>query len=133
MQLRDALKQMDISGMQILLINNEKGKLKGIITDGDIRRYILKDGSIDIKVGKVSNDSFMSIFEDQALDASNILFEHNINHLPIISREGYIKLLAVNFNIFHGIKKSINVKVVVMAGGKGTRLSPLTKIILTIS
>jgi dTDP-glucose pyrophosphorylase/predicted transcriptional regulator len=127
--LREALVQMDNNGLQILLVNNKEGKLSGVITDGDVRRYILGDGVIDVKVREISNPDYMALQKDRIVEAAEIIHSHGFNHLPIIDNDGYVRSLAVGVGVFYNLDQNKNIPVVIMAGGKGTRLSPLTRIV----
>ena len=50
--IRDAIKTLEIAELQVLLVVDDNNKLKGTLTDGDIRRAILKGADINSKIGK---------------------------------------------------------------------------------
>ena len=61
----DALKAINCSGSQLALIINEKKVLKGVITDGDIRRSILKGYKLTDKINTIFNKNFHKITKSQ--------------------------------------------------------------------
>ena len=60
--LRKAMINLDKNGLQILLLKNKKNVLKGVLTDGDIRRFIMKDGSMDLPVSEIANKKFIKVY-----------------------------------------------------------------------
>ena len=125
--LRDAMIDLNNNGIQLLLLKNSKGKLIGLLTDGDIRRYILSNGPMDISVEKIANKNFIKCLEHNEITLEKLFDQENISHVPVLDEEGRVKYLATKY-ISKKIKK-IDVPVAIVAGGQGTRLSPLTKII----
>tara|TARA_B100001939_G_scaffold347623_1_gene369828 strand:- start:1357 stop:2403 length:1047 start_codon:yes stop_codon:yes gene_type:complete len=126
--LRDAMSHLDKNGIQVLLLIDDGNKLVGVITDGDIRRHLLSDSSLETKAQEIANKEYFSIKEDQ-IDNLEILFaQKSIRHIPIINKSGILTSLALKAELEHkGFHASV--PIVIMAGGKGTRLAPLTKII----
>ena len=124
--LREALADLDKNGIQILLLKNSNGKLSGVLTDGDIRRYILSNGPMDISIKKIASKNFIKSSEDNKNKLNSMLDKEDINHIPIVDKNGIVKYLITK-NISEKIKTKV--PVVIVAGGQGTRLSPLTKII----
>lgn len=120
-----------------LINNNSKGVaflckdgiLFGVITDGDVRRHILKNGSLDESVKAIANYEPIYAIVSQKDVATDIMKKFSITALPIVSKKK--KLLYVKFlndkQTYRNIE--LDVPVVIMAGGKGTRLYPYTKIL----
>lgn len=128
---KEAIKKLDKTAKKILLVTNEN-ELKGIITDGDIRRWILKNGDMEESVDLLMNKSPISIHENERHHAKKILIEKMIEAIPVInSKNEVIDIVFWNDNF----KKKLNYytelvnPVVIMAGGKGARLEPYTSII----
>ena len=97
----------------------------GTITDGDIRRGILKDQSLDIKSRDVMNENFHCIKKgENSIRALEIMKKENINQLPGVDENG--KLLDLIIKDEKPLEKRRNNFVVIMAGGKGKRLRPYT-------
>lgn len=129
--IKEAIKILDKFGKKILLVI-EKNILIGVITDGDIRRWILSNKSLEEKVFEVMNKDFIFLYKGEKKLAKKIMKEKSIECIPILnSKKEVIDIIFWNdefkdkINIFN----NINVPVVIMAGGKGTRLYPYTKIL----
>lgn len=128
--LKEALLKLDDSGLQILLVADKDGKLIGVITDGDIRRYILNGGLFDEVALKIANKNFLSIDLKEIAYINNMFNQNkNINQLPIVDENGCCQSMAIRSENYLRLFEKKATPVVIMAGGKGTRLSPLTKII----
>ncbi|NLK95013.1 MAG: CBS domain-containing protein [Clostridiales bacterium] len=129
---RDALKKIDKESKGIALITDENNKFLGTITDGDIRRWILKNGSMDENVCKVMNSKPIVLRDYEENKAKNIMTKNGITAVPILSKENeVIKVLFLyDFNYKEQNNKELkDTPVVIMAGGLGTRLYPYTKIL----
>ena len=131
---KDAIRKMDETGEKILFVMDEHDKLCGSITDGDLRRWILKEGELSAKITPVYNASPMKAVPGDALSAiKDMMVRKRIDALPVVDEGGH--LLDVYFwsDIFTTTVRAegtpLKVPVLVMAGGKGTRLDPLTKIL----
>jgi len=130
--IKKALKQLDENARKILFVIDGEGKLIGTITDGDIRRWILKHGSLNDAVEKIMNDNPYVLNVRDKYKAKRIMKEKTIQAVPIVDDTG--KLAAAVFwnDVFDDTFKiydNINLPVVIMAGGQGTRLKPYTNII----
>ena len=124
----EAMAVIENSGMQIALII-KSGKLLGTITDGDIRRGFLKKKiNIKSKIKLIYNRKFHYLYNTDNLTKKNILSimkKKELRHLPVIDNKGYFKDV---FFINNLLKETNNLcDVVIMAGGKGTRLGNLTR------
>jgi dTDP-glucose pyrophosphorylase len=121
----DALKQLNDLGEDLtLFVIEDNDVLIGTITDGDIRRGLLRNVSLQDSVDKVMRTTFKSIRKGIEGSAEiQIIKELGIQILPVIDNEGKIVKL-LNLSILQAI---LPVDVVVMAGGEGRRLRPLTE------
>jgi len=122
--IKDALVRLDIlSKDAIIFIVDSNEKLIGSLTDGDVRRGLLKDVVIDDCVLKIIQPEFKFILKDN-FDIRSIikLRDDNYKVLPIIDSEGNI-VEIVNFRLQ---KSYLPLDAIIMAGGRGTRLKPLT-------
>ncbi|WP_394903148.1 nucleotidyltransferase family protein [Clostridium butyricum] len=130
MVIKNALKKLDITAKKILLVIDEE-KLVGTVTDGDIRRWILKNGDLNSQVYNIMNKTPITIKVEQQFQAKNIMIKHGIEAVPVIDSKN--RILDVLFLNDDALKKKKNMSlatpVVIMAGGKGTRLYPYTKIL----
>jgi len=132
----DALKKLDKTAEKVLLVADEKHRLMGTITDGDIRGYILKGKQLDNSIKEVYNsDPFYIRDEDYSMKAAkDILIRHKIELVPIVNKDREITdfvtwsqaFSSEETKIYKGEK--INIPVLIMAGGRGTRLEPFANI-----
>lgn len=119
------MEKFNESSAQICFIANEKNKLLGALTDGDIRRALLKGANLDTYVSEAmtSNPKFLSdkLSRDQVVEKMK---ELSVKHMPLVNSAGIITKIEVLDDLL-GITKRDN-HVVLMVGGMGKRLSPLT-------
>jgi dTDP-glucose pyrophosphorylase len=125
--IKQALIQLDILAKDaILFIIDENDKLIGALTDGDVRRGLIKGIGIDDKVNCIiqGNPKFIRRGER---DINKVIEyrEGNFRILPIIDKDDKV----VNVINFREIRSYLPVDAVIMAGGKGQRLQPLTNTI----
>ena len=125
----DALGILDDSGKGILLICDPGKRILGVLTDGDIRRYILHNDSLKIPVSNLMNKQFVTVHESERHTARNLMKKHKIGHVPVVDTNGRVVDLITTLDFVKPESQSYDIPVVIMAGGKGNRLSPLTKII----
>ena len=131
--LLSALKQMDSIDKKLLLIfDNEK--FINILSIGDIQRAILKKFPLETKVFEVMRQNTVFARSDENISAiRKKMQESRIECMPVIDNNG--KLTDVIFweDLFPTVhlnsKDQFNLPVVIMAGGKGTRLQPLTNVL----
>lgn len=120
-----AIKKLDVEALRVLLVIDDLQRLLGIITDGDIRRYLLKQGNLEESVEKVMNKNpitaSLSENQDQLLMKMHSL---GILHLPIVDDKKRVVGLETFDSLF--VKNTRDNLVVFMAGGAGKRLHPLT-------
>ena len=118
----------------LIVVNKEK-KVKGTLTDGDIRRAILKNINFNSSIKKIYNKKFKFYYEKnyQINRIISILKdkENHIEAIPILNKDKkLIKILTLE-NLFKNnenkVKEIKNTKIIIMAGGFGSRLLPLTK------
>lgn len=107
----------------------EKERLLGVVTDGDIRRYILKNGDLNNSIKNIANFSPKYVTNHDAIDYTAYMKHHSITALPIVNKN--LKILSIRFLYDNQTLRNtkLDVPVVIMAGGKGTRLYPYTQIL----
>ncbi len=135
MNLHSAMEKLDESHRKTLLVADREKILKGIITDGDIRRWIIRGKSMQATVELVCNQNpITSPPEYEINNIKKLMLENKIQAIPIINSD--LKILDLLFwdSIFHdenfiSKKNKLNIPVMIMAGGAGTRLEPFTKIL----
>jgi nucleotidyl transferase len=128
-----AMQKIDDNSNGILFVVNQEQKLCGAVSDGDIRRWILKAGALDAEVKHLMNLSPKYIYADTNDDPYHYMQEQKIRAVPLLDHKGRIVDIVLQQDGIGGIvqhKCSLpDVSVVIMAGGKGTRLYPYTKIL----
>lgn len=124
-KIQETIKIIDLHSLQIALVINQDQKLVGTVTDGDIRRGILKGIPLDASVEKIMNTSPITIPEiKDSKNILNILKINKLRHLPVVDDEGCVIGIERLEDLLHSSKHDN--WVVLMAGGLGTRLRPLT-------
>jgi dTDP-glucose pyrophosphorylase len=124
--IKATIKVIDEGALQIALVVSEEMKLLGTVTDGDVRRALLKGITLDEKVELIMNKAPMVSMEGE--DSSIILSRmksKNFHHMPIVNKDGkLIRLETLDELLAPEQRDNI---VVLMAGGLGARLMPLTE------
>lgn len=124
--LRDAIARIDASGMQLALFLDEQQRLIGTLSDGDIRRAILRGVHLDIPASEVMNASPVTAHASSLPNEQLSLMRRNVlHHLPLLDDQQRVVGL-VTLDGIAGILERPN-WVVLMAGGLGERLRPLTE------
>ena len=124
----ETMKQLDETGQRILFIAPE-GMLKAVLTDGDLRKFLLRGGGLDQPVRLAANYSPKSLPLEQRGQAKALLEQHSIDALPLLDRDGRVADVVFATGLDVDNRKRAGIPVVVMAGGLGTRLYPYTKIL----
>jgi dTDP-glucose pyrophosphorylase len=122
----DALKALDILAKDaILFVVDEKNHLIGSLTDGDVRRGLLKGAKIEDEVTSIIQPTPRFIRKGQRDIKKLIEYrENNLRILPVLAKDSDEIVNVINFRI---LKSYLPIDAVIMAGGKGTRLRPLTE------
>jgi len=121
---------MNDAGLQLLLVIDADQRLIGTVTDGDVRRALLRNRGLDIKIAEVMCAHPCTVKEGTSTDKiRRLMLDRNIRHVPVIDSEGRIIDLILWTDLFEQKVSQRMEKVVIMAGGKGTRLDPFTKIL----
>lgn len=131
---REAMKQLDQSAEKILFVTDGKKILLGSLTDGDLRRWILAKGELDSPISELYNKSPLFESEGYNIDkVKQIVVDERLDCIPVIDSDRKVKelifwqdVLGDNY-YYHGNK--LDIPVVIMAGGRGTRMAPFTNIL----
>ena len=124
--IREALKVISEGNLQIAIVVNKKGKLLGTLTDGDIRRGLLKGLDIDSSIKSIVYKKPLIAKENDSKEkVLKIALSKKIYQIPVVDKN--YKVIGIHvLDELIGPKKKSNL-VVIMAGGRGMRLRPLTK------
>jgi dTDP-glucose pyrophosphorylase len=124
--LRDAMLALDTGARRIALAVDPAGRLIGILTDGDIRRALLRGGALDDPLAPVLTRDFLhvDVREDRAA-ALELMQARGIGAIPVVDGAGR----PVGLHLLHEFLDPVarDTPAVVMAGGRGMRLRPLTE------
>lgn len=130
----EAMKQLDQTAKRILFVVDDNNTLIGSLSDGDIRRYIIKTGQIYGKAENACNKNLYYV--NTGFDKYKIKSEiksKDIKYIPVVDNEKKIIEILINEenkdNIIVNSLEKLNIPVVIMAGGYGTRLEPFTKVL----
>ena len=139
MNLSDFLVTKDKSILEVMraIDNNAKGiaficekeQLLGVVTDGDIRRHILRKGSLDSKIEEIANFNPKYVTNEETVDYFAYMKNYSITALPVVNQDKKIITIRFLYDNKPLHNTDMNVPVVIMAGGKGTRLYPYTQIL----
>ena len=129
----EAMQKIDTNARGILLVTDQERKLCGVLTDGDIRRWLIRTGKLHGAVSQVMNCHPKVVSREEIPFSKEYMEQSVITALPVVDEAGVV--LDILFreskeDAFSRKKGGLErVPVVVMAGGKGTRLYPYTKIL----
>ena len=139
MTLKQAMQQLSETAQRILFAADDQGRLVGTITDGDIRRGIIAGMPITTPVAHVMKTEYLAVrmdAPDLRQQAKKLMQRYKIEQIPVIRSNGtivdvilWIEYLTSDDTDTVEPKPVLQTPVVIMAGGKGTRLDPFTKIL----
>lgn len=128
MTVLETMKKLDETGQRILFVA-PGGRLQAVVTDGDIRKFILRGGALTDPVEKAANPRPKSLHLAERGRARAELERYGIDALPILDKQGCIVDIVFAHGLDIDTRKQAGLPVVIMAGGLGTRLYPYTKIL----
>jgi len=121
-----AIKVLHEGGCRITLVVDERNKLLGTVTDGDIRRALINKLTMDSEIRLTMNNQPTKVSKSLSRqDLLSLMSSKGLMHMPIVDKDGALCGLETVQHLIE--KQSYNNPVFLMAGGFGTRLYPLTK------
>ncbi len=123
-----ALEIIENSSAKIALVVDSGGRLCGALTDGDIRRAFLKGATLNSPVREVMHDKpFTMPSSSGKAEIIDVMLSEKIKQMPLLDADGVLVGIAV-YDMLTGFERQLCVNpVVIMAGGKGRRLLPITQ------
>ena len=132
--IRNAMKELNNTGQKCLVIINDENKLYGTLSDGDIRKAILKGRGFEDQIKFIcqKNPAVLIQNEYSLSQAKTLFIDSKFDLIPVVDSEN--KLVDILFldSVLSGkelLINKMNLPVVIMAGGKGKRLEPFTSIL----
>ncbi|MBF0189849.1 MAG: nucleotidyltransferase family protein [Magnetococcales bacterium] len=124
----EAVRVIDKGALRLALVTDDAGHLQGVVTDGDVRRALLKRVDMKEPVMNIMNPApTFARASDTRERMLTMMHAKRIEHLPILNEAGCVTGLETMHNL--SAPESRENWVVLMAGGLGSRLSPLTDVI----
>ena len=129
------IKKISASAQKCIVVIDKNQKLIGTISDGDIRKALLKRKNLKSKIEEIYNKDpkYLIIEKYTKAEVIKIFNKYNLDIIPVLDENNKIKFnldrrifYKNNSNIKHSI---VDVPVVIMAGGQGSRLLPITNVI----
>lgn len=137
MTIKQAMQKLNETAEKIIFIVDEGDRLLGTITDGDVRRGIIKGLKVTDSIESIIHRNPTTVSRDLAEREDRIkeiMVSRKLDHIPVLDGEGRIVDVIFWIDV---IKEKVDLqpaalranRIVIMAGGKGTRLDPFTKVL----
>tara|TARA_Y100000591_G_scaffold333230_1_gene374833 strand:+ start:6042 stop:7100 length:1059 start_codon:yes stop_codon:yes gene_type:complete len=130
----NAFSKFNKLGLKTLVVSDKSKKLLGVLSDGDLRRAILKNNNLSTKINKFYNKKPFFLTENEFSNqrCRELFLKQELEIIPIVSKNKTI-IKIITWSEFFSKKKQviskIDIDVVIMSGGKGTRLKPFSNIL----
>ena len=132
--LKEAMRRMGQNGGKVLFVIDGQRRLVGSLSDGDVRRWILNGKRLTAKVSKVCNPETVIYPVDYDIQqVKQKMLDMRIEAVPLLDPRGQIRDILIWDEIFREPlpvhKEKLDIPIIIMAGGRGTRLDPFTRIL----
>ncbi len=129
LSLSEAMQKIDQNGHRILFLIDDDGVVKGSISDGDIRRFLLSGGELTGRAIDAANKAPHLASSEEG--AKRLYHSGNYTVIPIVDRGNRIIdiYLCKDGEVKTKMHRKLNAPVVINAGGRGTRLEPFTRVL----
>jgi dTDP-glucose pyrophosphorylase len=123
--IKNLIECIELMHSKLAIVVSDNDLLIGTISDGDIRRALLKGLTIDDKIDKLINKNCIHVEVNKEHLASDLMIKYKIDKIPIIDKNNkligcYTSILTNNYPLLENI-------FFIMAGGKGVRMRPYTE------
>lgn len=126
--LRDTMQVIDKNASGIAFVCKD-GAFLATVTDGDVRRSLMKGTAMEAPVREIANYHPIYLYQKESPKAMSLMKEKSITVLPILDEEKHIADIKFLLKDTALVERNLKTPVVIMAGGKGTRLKPYTDIL----
>lgn len=124
--LGDAIEAIQLGGAQVSFVIDEEGRLLGTVTDGDVRRGLLNRFSLESSVSSIMTRRFTAVGPDVSdQEVLYIMRKGGFHHIPVLGPNGELVEIIVLEDLLR--PPVLLNRVLLMAGGEGRRLLPLTE------
>ena len=126
--IKKIISAIEKGGLRIALILNDKNQLEGTISDGDIRRGLLKGLSLDTSFREIlRKDCFTANIDTNRKNIIKMMRDNAISQIPVISENNEFIGLEISDELLPSSRQfSLPNFALLMAGGRGSRLRPIT-------
>lgn len=132
----EAMTQIDKNSVGLVYVTDDVGRLVGCLTDGDIRRFLIRRGNLNATAGEVMNREPKYVMQSETGSARERMEKERIYSVAVVDDDMVIRdvvfletFLAIKTDRSREEKMLSGTPVIIMAGGKGTRLYPYTRIL----
>ena len=122
--IKESMEILQRSSKKILCIVDKKKRLQGVVNDGDIRRSILNNNPLDLKIYHVMNKKPITVdHKISNVITKKLMVKNKIDVIPVIKNGKFLKIISLDEIISIENEKT---DIIINAGGVGKRLAPLT-------
>ena len=86
----EAMQKIDLNTKGILFVVEQENHLLGVVTDGDIRRWLIKTGNMKEQLGRMMNRSPRLIYRKDVAAAQEFMVKYSITALPVVTAKGNV-------------------------------------------
>lgn len=132
--IRVAVETIDFCGIGIVFVVNDRNYVIGVVTDGDFRRAVLDNVSLSDQVVEIMNKDFVFVEKNYSTEdiAEKFKLHKLIQHIPVLTDGNLIDVIVKESFVGtqgHSHYVQVDLPVVIMAGGRGTRMAPFTHVL----
>ena len=124
--IKKAIRSLEESGEQIVMITSDSGVLMGLVTDGDVRRALLSGHNLDNSVELIMNPRPLVVSDNVSeAEVLELMTANRVHQIPVVDSDSKV----IGLHVLDNILKSppLPNTLLIMAGGLGTRLRPYTQ------
>lgn len=134
LSVRQVMQKLNDTGMEIVFVTGPGGVLSGVVTNGDVRSYILRSGSLEARVADMMTSDPVVVVRDgrERESAGNLMKSRRLSCIPIVDEARRLVDAIWWEQLFEEkqrLYEPLGLPVVIMAGGMGTRLEPFTRVL----